>query len=210
MRGFREHGRRASDAAPSQARWRLLVAGVLTAATVPLAVAAALAAPSKPLTIVDATQETSSPLDILSVQISRAKDGRLRAIVTFAASITPKTLLATGGPPGSACLRIWTAPDADPTAIRPDRLVCVTARSGDELRGGVYQQSGPGLPKRIADASARVNKSGRSLIIRASQSALGRPKRILIAVETMGPGCERVSCIDSAPNDGSTRPFRLR
>lgn len=209
MRVLREHGRRASDAAPSKPRWRLLVAGVLTAATVPLAVAAALAAPSKTLRIVDATQETTSPLDILSAQIGRAKDGRLRAIVTLAASITPKTLLAAGGTPGSACLRIWSAPDADPTAIRPDRLVCVTARSEDELRGGVYQP-GPGLPKRIADASARVNKSGRSLIIRVSQSALGRPKRILVAVETTGPGCERISCIDTAPNDGSTRRFRLR
>ena len=104
----------------------------------------------------------------------------------------------------------WTAPNADPTAIRPDRLVCVTARSEDELRGGVYQQPGPGLPKRVADASAKLNKTGRSLIIRLSQSALGRPKRILVAVETTAPGCDRIGCIDSTPNDGSTRPFRLR
>lgn len=211
MRGFREHGRRTRDAAATQTRrQRLLVVGLLTAAAAPLAVAAALAATSKPLRIVDPTQETTGPLDILSAHISRAKDGRLRAIVTFAAKIAPKTLLAPGGPPGSACLRIWTAPDTDPTAIRPDRLVCVTARSEDELRGGVYQQPGPGLPKRVADASAKVNKTGRSLIIRLSQSALGRPKRILVAVETTAPGCDHIGCIDSAPNDGSTRPFRLR
>jgi hypothetical protein len=182
----------------------------VAAAVVSLAVTAALAAPSEPLSIPDTTADTSGPLDIQRAQLSRAKDGRLRARLTFVAKITPKTLLAPGGPPGSACLRIWTVPDADPTAIRPDRLVCVSARSEDEIRAGVYQQIGPGLPRRIADAAAKVSSSGRSLIVRVSQSALGRPRLIRIAAESTRPGCERVSCIDTAPNDGSTRRFRLR
>lgn len=201
--------RRGPDRAPpARARRRLLACGGLAAAVVSLAVAAALAAPSEPLSIADTTE--GGPLDIQRAQLSRAKDGRLRARLTFVAKITPKTLLAPGGPPGSACLRIWTAPDADPTAMRPDRLVCVSARSDDEIRGSVYQQVGPGLPKRVADAAAKVSPSGRSLIIRVSQSALGRPRLIRIAAESTRPGCERVSCIDSAPNDGSTRRFRLR
>lgn len=205
MQAFRQ-----DRAAPSRARRRLLVGGVATAAAAPLAVAVALAAPSKPLSIVDRTQDTKSPLDILSARISRSQDGRLRAIVSFTASITPKTLLAPGGTPGSACLRVWTAPDADPTAMRPDRLVCATARSEDELRGGVYKQTGPGLPKRVADASARVNRTGRSVVIAVSQSALGQPRLIRVAVETTRPGCEHISCMDVVPDNGSARRFRLR
>jgi len=214
MRAGHRHRRggpdRARSGAPTRARRRLLAGGGLAAAVVSLTVAAALAAPSKPLSIADTTSDTSGPLDIQRVQLSRVKDGRLRARLTFVAKITPKTLLAPGGPPGSACLRIWTAPDADPAAIRPDRLVCVSARSEDEIRGGVYQQIGPALPKRLTDAAAKVTPSGRSLIVRFSQSSLGRPRLIRIAAESTRPGCERVSCVDVAPNDGSTRRFRLR
>lgn len=180
------------------------------AAAAALAVAGALAAFSKPLSIADTTEDTSGPLDIERAQISRAKDGRLRARLTFAATISPKALLASDGPPGSACLRVWTERDADSTDIRPNRLVCITARSEDEIRGGVYEQTGLGLPKRVANASAKVSPSRRSLIIRVSQSALGRPRLIRIAAETTRPGCDRISCIDTVPNDGSTRRFRLR
>jgi hypothetical protein len=201
MRAFREY---------RGARRSLLVGGFLTVATAPLAVAVALAAPSKSLTIVDTTQDTKSPLDILSARLSRSQDGRLRAIVSFTTTITPKTLLAPGGTPGSACLRIWTAADADPKATRPDLLVCATARSENDLRGGVYEQTGPGLPRRIANASAKVNRTGRSVVIRVSQSALGRPKLIRVAVETTRPGCEHISCMDVVPDHGSTRRFRLR
>jgi hypothetical protein len=214
MRG--RHGQRrggpdrARPAAPTRARRGLLAAGGLAPAVVSLAVAAAVAAPSRPVSIADTTDDTSGPLDIKRVQLSRVKDGRLRARVTFVAKITPKTLLAPGGPPGSACLRIWTVPDADPPAIRPDRLVCVSARSDDEIRGGVYQQIGSGLPKRVADAAAKLTPSGRSLIVRISQSALGRPRLIRFAAESTRPGCERVSCVDIAPNNGKTRRFRLR
>jgi hypothetical protein len=182
----------------------------LAAAAASLAVAAAVAAPSKPLSIRDATADTAGPLDIQRAQVGRAIDGRLRVRLTFAATITPKTLLAPGGPPGSACVRIWTNPDADPTAMRPDRLVCVTARSRNELRGGVYEQNGTGLPQRIADASAKVSSTRRSLIVRVSQSALGRPRRIRVAIESTSPGCERISCIDTVPDNGAARRFRLR
>jgi hypothetical protein len=142
--------------------------------------------------------------------LQRTSDGRLRAALSFAGKVTPKTLLAGSGPPGSACLRIWTAADADPKAMRPDRLVCVTARSQDELRGGVYEVTGPALPKRVADASAKVSASRQVMVLRFAQSAIGRPARIRFAVESTRPGCERPSCTDTVPDKGRTRVFRLR
>ena len=56
----------------------------------------------------------------------------------------------------------------------------------------------------------KLNASGRSVVLRFAQSSLGRPPRISFAAESTRPGCERVSCIDSAPDGGATRTFRLR
>ena len=124
--------------------------------------------------------------------------------------MSPKTLLAGTGPPGSACMRIWTATDADPASMRPNRLACVTARTDDEFRGGVYEVTGAQLPKRIADASVKQTASGQSIVLRFTQSSIGRPQRIRFAVEATRPGCERVTCIDTLPDGGAARTFRLR
>jgi hypothetical protein len=189
---------------------RLLRIGAVAAAVVPLTVAGALAATSRPVGIPDATNDVTGPLDLLRVALHRSSDGHLRAVLTFAGTISPQALLASSGPPGSACLRIWTDPDADPSATRPDRLVCVTARSADELRGGVYRQRGPGLARRVATPQVRANASRRAFVIRISQSSLGRPATIRFAGETTNPGCDRTACIDTAPDGGRVRSFRLR
>ena len=187
-----------------------MAAGALAATLLAVAAAVAFAAPSKPLSLSDPSADTTGPLDVQRFQLSRAKDGHLRAVLTFTSAVTAKSMLAPGGPPGSACLRIWSLADADPAAMRPNLLVCVTARDEDEIRGGVYEQTGPGLPKRIGDASAKLNTSGRSLVIRASQSSLGSPQLIRVAAETTRPGCGRANCVDTVPDGGSTRRFRLR
>ncbi|MBA3329010.1 MAG: hypothetical protein H0T43_11985, partial [Solirubrobacterales bacterium] len=98
----------------------------------------------------------------------------------------------------------------DPRSTRPDRLVCVTARSADDLRASVLEQRGAGQPRRVASASVSRTRSARGLIIRVAQSALGRPERIRFAMESTRPGCERTSCIDTVPGAPSTRLFRLR
>ncbi len=193
----------------SRARRRVAVAGIATAVSA-LVVSAAFAAASKTVVVSDPDDDVSGALDITRVSLQRSSDGQLRAVVTFAEKLTPKTLLASSGPPGSACLRIWTNPDADTKAMRPDRLACVTARAQDELRGGVYEVTGAELPKRLADASVKRTASGRSIVIRFSQSSLGRPQRIRFAAESTRPGCERPSCIDTAPGRGAVRAFRLR
>lgn len=191
-------------------RVRLIAVGSLVAATGAVAVGSALAATSKPIVLSDPGEDVSGPLDLRHVSLRRATDGRLRAAMTFAGGVTPKSLLAASGPPGSACLRIWTAMDADPAATRPDRLVCLTARSEDELRGGVYEVKGSALPTRVADAAAARNRNGRGFVIRFTQSSLGRPQRLRFAMESTSPGCERPNCIDTAPDGDRVRLFRLR
>lgn len=189
---------------------RLLCGAALLVAISASAVSFALAATSKTVVISDADEDVSGALDITRVSLQRASDGRLRSVVSFADTVTAKTLLASSGPPGSACLRIWTDADADPEAMRPDRLVCLTARTDDELRGGVYEVTGAELPRRVAGASVKRNSSGRSFVVRFSQSSLGRPQRIRFGAEATRPGCERTSCIDLAPDKGAVRTFRLR
>ena len=199
--GWEHHGRR---------RRRLprfvVFAGLVLALTATTAFAAAV----RPAVIDDASGDVAGALDLQRVSLHRSRDGRLRAILTFVGTVSPRSLLAASGPPGSACLRVWTDPDADPRSMRPDRLVCVTARSQDELRGGVFEQRDGRLPRRVATSAARTNRSGRSFVVRITQSSLGRPASIRFAAETAPPGCERIACIDTAPEAGRVRSFRLR
>ena len=188
----------------------MLAIAAIGVATGAVAVSVAPAAPSSTVVIADPGDDTGGALDLTRASLQRASDGRMRAALSFAAKVTPQMLLAGSGPPGSACLRIWTRAGVDPEATRPDRLVCATARADDELRGGVYEVTGAALPERLAEASVKLNESGRSMVIRFTQSSLGRPQRIRFAAESTRPGCERPSCIDTAPDEGAVRTFRLR
>jgi hypothetical protein len=191
-------------------RRRLRAVAVASAALALAGFAGAFAATSKHVVIVDATHDVRGMLDLQRVSLNLAPDRRLRAVVTFAGTIGPKALLANMGPPGSVCLKVWTTPKADPATTRPDRLVCATALNDHELRANVLAQTGLGLPKFVGSAAVRVNDSGRSLVLRISQSSLGRPQLLRFAVESTRAGCERVSCIDEAPDKGAVRRFRVR
>ena len=189
---------------------RLLVAGGCAAAIAAIVVSAAPAATSKTVVITDGRDDVSGALDLRRVSFQRASDGRLRAAISFDDRLTPKALLASSGPPGSACIRIWTGRRVDPAHTRADRLVCVTARSDDELRGGVYRVAGGGLPERVGSASVALTSSRKSVVLRFTQSSIGRPQRLRFAVESTRPGCTRAACIDTAPARGAARAFRLR
>jgi hypothetical protein len=191
-------------------RRRLAAGGACAAALTALLVCSALAATSKTIVLTDERGDVSGALDLTRVSLQRASDGRLRAALSFADKLTPKALLASSGPPGSACVRIWTADGADPASMRPDRLACVTARSDDEFRGGVYEASGAALPKRVAGASVKLTASATSIVLRFTQSSIGRPQRFRFAIESTRPGCERAACIDTVPGGGTARTFRLR
>lgn len=181
----------------------------MLAALAPVA-AVAIAAPSRTVAIPDDKGDVDGALDIQRAQFGIASDGRLRAVITLAEKVDPAALLARSGPPGSVCVKIWTAADADPAATPPDRLVCVTARSADELRATVLRQSRAGVPERVASATVGTNASRRSLIVRFAQSSLASPALIRFAVESTRRGCPRVSCVDQVPDEGAVRRFRLR
>ena len=200
----------AADRRRREGGWRLLTASACVAAIAAVAVSAAPAATSKTAVIIDARGDVTGPLDLRRVSLQRASDGRLRAALSFTDTLTPKALLAGSGPPGSACIRIWTREDADPASMRPDRLACVTARADDEFRGGVYDATRAGLPQRIAGASVKITASGTTIVLRFTQSAIQRPQRFRFAAESTRPGCERATCIDAAPAGGRARMFRLR
>jgi hypothetical protein len=190
-------------------RARLAAAATLTA-TAAITATVAFGAASKIVEITDPKDDVTGVLDLQRASLNLAADGRLRAVVTLARKVEPRAMLAGTGPPGSVCIKVWTAEDADPAATRADRLVCVTARSSDELRASVLEQTGPGLPVRVASAPVSLTKSGRSVVVRIAQSSLDRPRLIRFAVESTRTGCERVSCIDEAPDNGAVRRFRIR
>jgi hypothetical protein len=191
-------------------RRRALAIGALMSAAAGLTVAAAFAAPSKTVTLADPKGDVTGALDLQRASLNLASDGRLRAVITLAGKLDPEAMLADTGPPGSICVKVWTATDADPTATRADRLVCVTAKSKDELRASVLSQTAAGLPVSTGTAAVKVNESKRSIVVRISQSSLGRPELIRFAFESTRPGCERVSCIDQSPDKGAVRRFRVR
>jgi hypothetical protein len=128
--------------------------------------------------------------------------------VTLAADWAASDLVAEEGPPGSVCLRLWTV--SDPPDTPPDHLVCVTADAdGENLRGSVLRERANQLPERVARADVS-RPSGRSMILRFSQTAIGRPAAIDVIAETSRAGCPRVTCIDTAPDAPQTARIRLR
>ena len=188
-------------------RRRVLALATATSAVAAaaLTVTVAFAAPSKTVELPDPKGDVTGALDLQRASLNLGSDGRLRAVITLVGKASPSAMLAETGPPGSVCVKIWT--DEDAAATRADRLVCVTARSEDELRASVLSQTGPGLPERVGSASVRVTKSGAASSCGCRN---GRPALIRFAVESTRPGCTRVSCIDHAPDKGAVRRFRTR
>lgn len=174
----------------------LAAAGIATAATTPA-----------PVKAPDPRGDVRSPLDLTRVQFGLGSDGRLRASITLAAAFNGDDLVAKTGPPGSICLKAWTA--ADPPDAPPDYLVCVTADAEGELRGSVLRERPNQLPERVASAVV-TRPSRRTVLLRFSQSALGRPDSISIAAESTRAGCARGSCIDTAPDAPNILELKLR
>jgi hypothetical protein len=147
-------------------------------------------------------------LDLTRVQLGRAPDGHLRAALTLTAPVRAKDLLSADGPPGSICLRLWTT--GKPGEADADRLVCITAdREGRHLRAAVLDNGPDGLPRRVGAASLG-RASERAIVVRFSQSAVGRPDRVSFEGEATKPGCVRTSCVDTAPDAPATGLLVLR
>jgi hypothetical protein len=138
-------------------------------------------------------------LDVARVSLGRASDGRVRASITMAKAWSPRDLLAKSGPPGTVCLRVWLG-GRRPSASQPDYLVCATVGvDNDRLRASVLHERSGKLPERVGAATA-TKPSARTAVLRFGRSALGRPKALRFAVETAPAGCQRLGCLDTAPD----------
>jgi hypothetical protein len=164
-------------------------------------------APS-PTVVKDPKDAKPGAPDITRVQLGLASDRRIRAALTLSTGWVASNVLASSGPPGSLCVRLWTA--TTPGAAPPDYLVCATARAdGETMRGSVFQTKPGEELTRVA--SAIVGRtSDRTMTLRFSQTSVGRPARIRFAAEATKPGCARVSCVDTAPDAPKTATFRVR
>jgi hypothetical protein len=157
--------------------------------------------------VVSDGKDTAGKLDLVRASVGRGPDGRVRAVVTMDSAWDGSDLVAGSGPPGSVCLRLWTA--HQPKEGNPDFLVCVTARKDGKLSAAVLHARGDDFPKRAGNATV-ARPSARSVVIRFAQSAIGRPASLRFAVESTRAGCARTTCVDTAPNAPSTRRLVLR
>ena len=155
----------------------------------------------------DAKGDVRSPLDLTRVAVSRAADGRLRASLTVATAWTGSDLQSESGPPGSLCLKAWTT--TAPPDTTPDYLICTTANADGALRGSILKQRANKLPERTGGADVS-RPSSRTVTLRFSQTAVGKPATLYVAAESTRPGCPRGSCIDLAPDAPKTLKLVLR
>jgi hypothetical protein len=194
---------------PRRGRRGAVLTGAGTTVAAVLAATALGAATSGPVAVRDAAGDARpGGLDLTRVQLGRTSDGHLRAALTLTAAVRAKDLLSTDGPPGSICLRLWTT--GKPGEADADRLVCITAdREGRHLGAAVLDEGPDGLLRRVGAASL-ARSSERALVVRFSQSAVGRPDRVRFAGEATKPGCARTSCVDTAPDAPATGLLVLR
>jgi hypothetical protein len=183
-----------------------LVLGVLA---LPAAAHAATAA--APVVIRDPAGDVSAKaLDVSRFSLGRQADGRLRATVTMKAPWSPGDLLARNGePPGSVCVRIWLG-GKKPGTSAPDYLVCATVASDNSaLKGSVLKERKGQLPQAAASAAAS-KPTPRSTTLRFSQTAIGKPDVLRFAAEARPAGCNRLDCIDTAPDAPKSARLALR
>lgn len=196
---------RADDHHPPRGRRALLAAcgvtlAAVSAAALPLAHAAT---PSRPVVTRDASGDAvEGGLDLTRAQLGRSSDGRLRAVLTLATDFTPLDLLAKTGPPGSLCVRLWTQDGVKPTDGPATYLACVTGdRSGAGYRASLSQLVAGGEARRVADVTV-TRPTKRSITLRFSSGAIGSPRTMIRwGAEATKPGCPRISCIDTAPDE---------
>jgi hypothetical protein len=184
--------------------------GPAACACVLLLVAAAAHAADAPAPVVvkDPADARPGAPDLTRAQLGLSPDRRIRVALTLSTGWVARDLIAGSGPPGSLCVRMWTV--SKPGAAPPDYLACITAREDAETTHGSVMKTIPNeAPQKVA--SAIVGRtSDRTVTLRFSQTAIGKPKTIRFAAEATKPGCARVSCVDTAPDAPKTATFRLR
>jgi hypothetical protein len=187
---------------------RASAAAIVAALALALAAGAAAATSPRPVVFRDPVDAAARAPDLVRVQLGVASEGRVRAALTLASPWVARDLLASKGPPGSLCLRLWTrtAPGGTP----PDYLACMTSQAdGETMRGSVFQNRAGQRPLRVADAEVG-RTSARTGTLRFALAAIGDPAAIHFAAEATKPGCARVSCVDTAPNAPQVATLTLK
>ncbi len=88
--------------------------------------------------------------------------------------------------------------------------MCVTATSnGQRLRGAVLRERTNNFPERVAGATV-TRSSKRTVVVKFSQSSIGKPATVRFAAESTRAGCSRTSCVDAAPNVPKVGTLKLR
>jgi hypothetical protein len=83
------------------------------------------------------------------------------------------------------------------------------AADNDTLKGSVLKERDGQLPAGAAPAAAS-KPSARTAVLRFGQSAIGRPKVVRFAVEARPAGCNRLDCVDTAPDAPKSARLALR
>jgi hypothetical protein len=173
------------------------------------AAARAADAPSASPTVVkDAKDARPGAPDITRAQLGLSSDRRIRVALTLSTGWVARDLIANQGPPGSLCVRMWTV--TTPGAAPPDYLACITPREDAETTHGSVMKTIPGEAFQKVASAIVGRTSDRTVTLRFSQTAVGKPKTIRFAAEATKPGCARVSCVDTAPDAAKTATFRVR
>lgn len=173
-----------------------------------LAAAAHAADSPSPTVVKDAKDARPGAPDITRAQLGLSSDRRIRVALTLSVGWVARDLIANQGPPGSLCVRMWT--ETRPGAAPPDYLACITPRADAETTHGSVMKTIPGEALQKVASAIVGRTSDRTVTLRFSQTAVGKPKTIRFAAEATKPGCPRVSCVDTAPDAPKTATFRLR
>jgi hypothetical protein len=184
----------------------ILAAGALAAGGI-----AGAQEPQFTVSVDERSGDVRGPLDVVRVALGPTGESRLRGEITTEEAWDTEDLRNAAGPPGSVCLRLFTrrAADAEP----PDYLVCATpAATGDGLVGRVLRDRANGLPRTVGEAMI-TRPTTRSIFLRFARKAIGNPRRVRFAAETVtrGSGCGALrGCVDTAPDAPSTARLRLQ
>ena len=159
----------------------------------------------KAVVVTDANDAASGMVDLTRVSVGAASKSRIKVNLRAATDWDAEDLLASSGPPGSICLKMWTK--SDPPDQTPDYLLCVTSTKDEQLRASLLRVRANQLPKRVA--RAQIDQSDRSVTLMFRQKSIGSPSAIRFAGESTRPGCIKANCIDLAPNAPKTGRLKL-
>lgn len=160
---------------------------------------------SKKAVVVTDASDAAGAVDITRVSLGAASRGRLKVNIRAANDWDAKDLIASSGPPGSVCLKLWTK--STPPDMTPDYLVCVTSTKDEMLRASILQARANQLPRRVGRAA--IDQGDRSVTLMFRQSLIGSPAAIDFAAESTRAGCIKTSCIDLAPDAPKTGHLKL-